>query len=190
MATDAEIAWAAGLFEGEGSWGVYGQTRGTVMATATLGMTDRDVVEKFCRIVGVGAIHVRPHQRGNRKTMYVWTVGKAESVRTIVEMFQPWLGERRRERGTEVLRLIAHIQPHNKDRTHCPQGHPYSGDNLLVTEIHRKRGPGLVRRCRACLRLEGRVRARKRLGITPDRYRLRDEGGREERPPSHHSARG
>lgn len=172
MSSDAEIAWAAGLFEGEGSWGVYGQTRGTVMATAALGMTDRDVVEKFHRIVGVGAVHVRTTERANHKTMHVWTVGKAESVRGLVEMFRPWLGSRRLERADEVLRLIAHIKPHNKDRTHCPQGHAYSGDNLLVTEIHRKRGPGLVRRCRACLRLDSRGRARQRLGITPDRYRV------------------
>ena len=172
MATDAELAWAAGLFGGEGTWGVYGQTRGTVMAQAALGMTDRDAVERFCRIVGLGTVHVRANQRGNRKTVYVWSIGKASAVRSVIEMFRPWLCQRRMERGDEILRLIAHIKPHNKDRTHCPQGHPYSGDNLLVTEIHRVRGTGLVRRCRACLLLDGRTRKRKTLGITPDRYRV------------------
>lgn len=25
------------------------------------------------------------------------------------------------------------MKPKNKDKTHCPKGHPYSGDNLYVT---------------------------------------------------------
>jgi hypothetical protein len=37
----------------------------------------------------------------------------------------------------------------NAAKTHCPQGHPYEGSNLLV----RKNG---IRECRACSRLEAR----------------------------------
>jgi hypothetical protein len=43
-----------------------------------------------------------------------------------------------------------------KARTHCPQGHPYSGENLYVT-------PKGKRMCRSCNRLASRAyRARKR----------------------------
>ncbi len=34
---------------------------------------------------------------------------------------------------------------HNRRKTHCPQGHPYSGDNLLTTVSGRTH-----RQCRAC----------------------------------------
>jgi len=41
-------------------------------------------------------------------------------------------------------------------KTHCPQGHPYSGDNLLYSRT--KRG-GLCRVCRTCRDVRNRRRA-------------------------------
>ncbi len=38
---------------------------------------------------------------------------------------------------------------HNREKTHCPSGHPYSGANLYIDT----KG---ARRCRACLRKQGR----------------------------------
>jgi hypothetical protein len=35
----------------------------------------------------------------------------------------------------------------NKAKTHCPQGHPYSGDNLIVYQSGPRKG---ARLCRAC----------------------------------------
>lgn len=36
--------------------------------------------------------------------------------------------------------------PVNRDKTHCPHGHPYEGDNLGTY----KRGGNTIRYCRAC----------------------------------------
>lgn len=47
----------------------------------------------------------------------------------------------------------------NADKTHCPQGHPYSGENLAV----RKSG---IRECRACARAEYHRAKAKRFGET------------------------
>jgi len=44
-----EIAWAAGLFEGEGTLNVYRRSSGKLQVQVRLGMTDRDVVERFLR---------------------------------------------------------------------------------------------------------------------------------------------
>ena len=44
---------------------------------------------------------------------------------------------------------------HFANKTHCPQGHPYSGDNLYTA-------PGGGRLCIACRRERDRKRARKR----------------------------
>lgn len=180
MTTDAEIAWAAGLFEGEGSWGVYRRPRhdrGTerTIIQATLGMTDRDVVERFARIVGMGSVQAprRNGNRSNRKLIHTWAVADARSVQRLIEMFRPWLGARRLERAEAVIRASVGIKPHNKDRTHCPKGHPYSGDNLILSVIQRAgRPPATVRRCKTCRVPQWREQQRKRLGITPDRYRV------------------
>lgn len=45
---------------------------------------------------------------------------------------------------------LASIQ---RARTHCPQGHPYAGDNLVT----RKRGRGTGRHCRECRRQQQRA---------------------------------
>jgi hypothetical protein len=45
---------------------------------------------------------------------------------------------------------------HNREKTHCKHGHPYSGDNLRIA-------PNGQRQCRACLRkAQARLRARKK----------------------------
>ncbi|MGQ5576710.1 HNH endonuclease signature motif containing protein [Streptomyces sp. ECR3.8] len=49
----------------------------------------------------------------------------------------------RRGRATEVSRRLAAA------RTHCPNGHPYEGDNFTVKSRGPKRGR---RRCRVCAR--------------------------------------
>lgn len=48
----------------------------------------------------------------------------------------------------------------NTQKTHCPQGHPYMGDNLRI-----ERGGG--RRCRVCHKIEER-RRRRATGPRPD----------------------
>lgn len=54
---------------------------------------------------------------------------------------------------------VAHGVHHEIKKTHCPQGHPYSGDNLR----ERVRPNGRINRlCRSCLRKNGREAARKR----------------------------
>lgn len=51
------------------------------------------------------------------------------------------------------------VSTQNAVKTHCPQGHPYAGENLIV----RYRPAGIERRCRACVRETGqRYRARQK----------------------------
>jgi len=53
---------------------------------------------------------------------------------------------------------------HMADRTHCPQGHPYSGDNLMLDY----RG---YRSCRTCHREQGRLNKRRYYYANPEKYR-------------------
>jgi hypothetical protein len=172
------IAWAAGLFEGEGCLNVYrrarrGKTSGmTGSVQINLGTTDLDVVERFAQIVGVGAIcrDIKP-VRPEWKPMHKWSAYGFEKVQYVVAMFWPWLGERRRAKAREVLLAARYVQ-RKGDRQSCPNGHSYAGDNLMLEPIQRGDQHYFARRCKECRTVQARERARRRLGITPDRYRV------------------
>jgi hypothetical protein len=51
--------------------------------------------------------------------------------------------------------MIAKGRNYEQQRTHCPKGHPYSGDNLYFVRAKSGRPS---RRCRECERIKGRKR--------------------------------
>lgn len=63
---------------------------------------------------------------------------------------------RTRERGRGFV-----PPPTHGHETHCPKGHPYSGDNLYIR-------PNGKRECRECLRDQQRRRTRRRNGLPED----------------------
>ena len=95
----AEVAWAAGLFEGEGSvvltpWGVRLQIK----------MTDEDVLQHFRAILG-GNIN-GPYQynvpgKPARKQFWFWSLG-GPAVLRVCRLLEPWMGKRRRERMEQL----------------------------------------------------------------------------------------
>ena len=48
-----KLAWAAGLFEGEGCFTVHKHCRG---GTAVIKMSDKDVLDEFVSVVGIGKV--------------------------------------------------------------------------------------------------------------------------------------
>lgn len=88
-----EIAWAAGIFEGEGS--IVTPNR------LLMGMTDEDVVRRFQKAVGVGSLHLERLE--DKKDRWIWRVSNFEHFQAVVAMFWPWLGERRRARAIAML---------------------------------------------------------------------------------------
>lgn len=153
---EALIAWAAGLFEGEGCWNVY-RPRGKTQVQARLAMTDPDAVRRFAAVMGFGTVRARASRRPHEKPLTEWYTQKRENVRTMIALFLPYLGERRRQRALEILAL-GEVRPHG-ERTHCPQGHPYVGGNLRV-ETNVRGTP--IRRCVTCRRAQDRERMRRR----------------------------
>lgn len=101
MASEIDVAWAAGLFEGEGSVGINrcktAGGKGYIGAYFSLGMRDDDVLDRFHGIVGCG--HIRKHSPGMRQ----WGTGKWDDVQRLAELFRPHLGVRRTQRINEVL---------------------------------------------------------------------------------------
>ncbi len=64
------------------------------------------------------------------------------------------------------------IGEHQKNKTHCPQGHPYSEKNTSICDGKR--------RCKECLR----KRQRKRYGENPDLMKKRVYKSRQKHPES------
>lgn len=128
MTDRAEIAWAAGLFEGEGCWHLQ---RGR-HAGASLTTTDPDVLARFATAVGIGTI--RPHiwrRLEHHKPQYRWHAYGFEKVQAIAAMFWPWLGERRRGRASEVLK-IARAGKLSPGASVCNRGHVRMDSNTRM----------------------------------------------------------
>jgi hypothetical protein len=101
---ESDIAWAAGLFEGEGSFSTHGSgDNDRRYLRVCLQMKDRDIVERFVEVVGFGTIYeVRPDPRTGT-VMHQWQASTEESFRQLLRLFSPYLGPRRLARAAELL---------------------------------------------------------------------------------------
>lgn len=99
-----ELAWAGGLFEGEGCIGIKQQAsenwKGLRMQ---LSMCDEEPVVRFANAIGVGKVY-GPYRTNHPtlKPVYTWSVvGKAAIAAAWV--LYPWLGTRRRTKLAECM---------------------------------------------------------------------------------------
>ena len=101
-----EIAWLAGLYEGEGCLS-YTRSRPRGRWNVYLGMTDMDVVYRFRELVGwpgqIGIVRrgLLPGYPENYKTMYRITFGGVSRVTEFTDTLYAQLGQRRRMRIDE-----------------------------------------------------------------------------------------
>lgn len=72
-----ELAWAAGLFEGEGSCFARKKDSGHHYIELSLASTDEDVLRRFHDAVGVGTVH-GPRKLPGRKPIWTWRCGVTE----------------------------------------------------------------------------------------------------------------
>jgi hypothetical protein len=103
LPTPVEVAWAAGLFEGEGCLTSIHQGEGRINLVMKLGMTDEDVVRKFARIVGCGNVREQHPTGRGRKTSWHWYCGAQKEIERLVAFFSPYFGTRRLARASELL---------------------------------------------------------------------------------------
>ena len=96
---ETDIAWAAGLFEGEGCIGLN-RTNGRSYPQLQINLTDADVIRRFQRIVG-GTLN-GPYSTQGHKDRWVWAANGLHARRVLATL-APFLGERRTARMAEVL---------------------------------------------------------------------------------------
>lgn len=107
--TPFDIAWLAGIIEGEGSFTI--RPGGVQLKVA---MTDRDVVERMHAVAGVGFVN-GPYisKRGNRKPLWRWDVHRSPDVARILLAIAPLMGERRRGQIEAAADKLAVTKPKN-----------------------------------------------------------------------------
>lgn len=95
------IAWAAGLWEGEGSLFWHTANNGPRMQMSS---TDLDVLERFLAVVECGRVY-GPYVKAApaRLPRYDWITGGQVKTRRLCAAFWPFLGQRRRAKVVEVL---------------------------------------------------------------------------------------
>lgn len=135
--TDAEIAWVAGIIEGEGCVSLKGKSGVKILVN----MTDEDTIEKLLSITNVGAMRGPYRWREQHLQYWTWDVGKHADVIPLLRAILPWMSQRR---TTKILEALEHSQNRTLG-TIRPIKHGTSSGH--VTEL--KRGLSPCDECKA-----------------------------------------
>lgn len=130
---DAETAWLAGLFDGEGT---INTPKHGYQVILTLEMNDADLVQRAAAVAGVGTART---SRGG--SMWVWKVSKAAESVAVLRRLLPWLGERRTAKALEA------IARYEQNFGLLP---PHGTTARFQRELHDDDGP--CRECREAIR--------------------------------------
>lgn len=93
-----EVAWTAGVVEGEGSIRKGGKLRGRLC----IAITNHDIIERLHRTTGIGIMHDQGRQREHYKQVWDWTVTRRENMCAIATAVAPLLLRRRREQISSI----------------------------------------------------------------------------------------
>lgn len=110
-----QLAWASGIFEGEGSISIDMRTRlpfRTPIVRLSVSSTDEDVLRKFAAVLSTDKHVTGPRYSSipNRKPLWHWRVS-TEKALPIIDLMYPFLGERRRLRADEAKHATRFFQP-------------------------------------------------------------------------------
>jgi hypothetical protein len=109
-----DMAWLAGLYEGEGSCSIVRRYSNRPAARFHLGSTDRDVVDRVRRITSMGTISTSVRKKKNAtiifkrkpKPFHLWEVSRKAHVRLLIGWLLPFMCKRRRERLKEAQAVM------------------------------------------------------------------------------------
>ncbi len=167
-----ELAWAAGFFDGEGcvtlSRSRAGDPQRLQMSVAQV---DERPLRRFGEAIGgYGRFALRKKMpRNGIRLPMVLSIHRQDDIRRVLEVLWPHLSEPKREQVArcywaivEALGTRKHLPRDvvirtpgnagnraNREKTHCPKGHPYDARN---TYWFAQRTGTLGRACRACRR--------------------------------------
>jgi hypothetical protein len=92
------LEWAAGLFEGEGTFVVNKAKTRFLQLT----MTDEDVIDSFGQAIGLGKKY-QLKQLKSGKDVWRWSIHRKADVVAAIEKLLPHLGNRRAYKALNIL---------------------------------------------------------------------------------------
>jgi hypothetical protein len=111
----AQLGWAAGIIDGEGSIGVYCNNHRHYKLQITVANTDPRMVLKLQDILG-GAVCTHKRQLSTRKNYFIWSAS-ARQAHEILEILLPFFVAKKEQAmvALEFARLINPIRGQNKE---------------------------------------------------------------------------
>lgn len=106
MPTREEIAWLAGIFEGEGHCRIQ-IVKNRPYPQVIVDMTDEDIIRRLHSVSGVGRIKgpFQPKPPA-KKPRWTWYVTRGVDAKAFLEAILPWMGDRRINQIENVLQQI------------------------------------------------------------------------------------
>jgi hypothetical protein len=130
---EQRLAWAAGLFDGEGSTELH--TRRTLARTwfslrSRVSQCDAhgvpEVLQRFQAVVGCGRID-GPTSGEGYENAYKWDAGADDTLR-VLPMIWPWLGTVKRVQAIDVIKTV--------DALPVLRRHPWRDEARRFTQLH------------------------------------------------------
>lgn len=170
---DERHAWAAGLFDGDGSTYLAkhrthaGYVRAEMAVTQSSRAGRPAVLTRLREVLGAGHIGGPYGGTENWEPVYRWKVYKRSEIEAIAEAIWPWLGLVKRAQAATVISRNAAQAPLPRGnpawgnrKTHCVHGHEYAAARLRPyrarTEGGAARRPS--QQCLICVRAYARRR--------------------------------
>lgn len=110
--TETDIAWIAGLLEGEGYFGIDNRSKGRYEISNTppapfikVSMVDEDIIQRLSKLLDKS--YFSPSRKTVKgKQVYTLHIGEKEKVLFILQKILPYMGVRRGERITECISYL------------------------------------------------------------------------------------
>lgn len=107
--SEIEIAWIAGLLEGEGCFGLdnraakrYKVSTAPAIPYVRVAMVDKDVIARLCKLLNKN--YFSPTRKTSTgKIVYIVHISDRETLRYLLPLIFPYLGNRRQQKVQECL---------------------------------------------------------------------------------------
>lgn len=118
--TSTEIAYAAGLLEGEGCFSIHSRSSrpNTISCSILCEMTDEEPITALKDIFNVGQVYHRENIRSDgkvRKPSWIWAVQKRADVLLVLDYIYPMLISKRRI--TKVIELLKELRENSTNES-------------------------------------------------------------------------
>jgi hypothetical protein len=110
--TETDVAWIAGLLEGEGYFGIDNRSKDRYETSKTppspfikVSMVDEDIIQRLSKLLDKS--YFSPSRKTvTGKQVYTLHIGEKEKVLFILQKILPYMGVRRVERITECISYL------------------------------------------------------------------------------------